>query len=364
MQPTHRALKIRIVVPAELTQQQLAAWNRWRRTDAALLSPYFHPEFTLAVAAVRNDVEVAVLEDEQGLAGFFPFQRSRLNFGRPVGGRLCDLHGVVTRPGVDWSAGTLIQECGLAGWDFTDVPTTQTPFAPHGRAVEPSGYLDLSRGFEAYVKERRQSGSRTIPQQQRKRRKMEREIGPLCFVRHVDDPHLLHTVMQWKSNQYRRTGFHDVFSNGWTVELLKRLHATQTESFRGVLSALYAGDHLVAAHFGMQTDDVLHYWFPTYDPQFHRYSPGRSLLLELARDLDQTGITRIDLGKGRETFKASLESAAFDVAAGSVVGNRVVGGVRRCWSQTRNWLKRSRWGAPARLSARLVRPVREWLSFR
>jgi len=356
--------RVRVVAAGELTDEELVLWKQWLHADDVLRSPCFHPDFTLAVAAVRNDVRIAVVEDDDGPAAFFPFQRSRLGFGKPVGGRLCDFQGVVARPRFQFAAGELIRRAGLVAWDFTHVPASQAAFAPYHVAVEPSGYLDLSRGFEAYVEERRQSGSKTIPKQQRKTRKMEREVGPLRFEPHVPDSHLLRTLMDWKSNQYRRTGIGDVFAFDWTVALLERLHRIETPEFRGKLSALYSGEQLVALHFGMQTATVLHYWFPVYDPAFQEYSPGIALLLEIARDAAETGLRRIDLGKGTEDFKVSLRTAAIDVAAGSVSGGGVIGGMRQCWSHTRSWLKTSPLGAPARASARLVRPLREWLSFR
>jgi CelD/BcsL family acetyltransferase involved in cellulose biosynthesis len=355
---------VRVVAPAELTEGELDLWKQWLSEDDVLRSPCFHPEFTRAIAAVRNDVRVAVLGDGDGPAAFFPFQHGRLGFGRPVGGRLCDFHGVITRPGFEFPANEFIRRAGLVAWDYTHLPVTLTAFAPHHVAVEPSGYLDLSRGFDAYVEERRQSGSKTIAKQQRKTRKMERELGPLRFEPDVADPEMLRTMMDWKSNQYWRTGIGDVFSFDWVVALLNRLHAMRTAEFRGKLSALYAGDNLLALHFGMQTETVLHYWFPVYDPAFQEFSPGIAMLLEIARDADDAGIRRIDLGKGNEDFKTSLRSAAFDVAAGSVGGGGMIGGARQCWSRTRNWLKSSPLGAPARASARLVRPLREWLSFR
>lgn len=360
MQQTSAMQRVRVKRAAELSDGELETWTQWLRSDELLRSPCFHPEFTLAVAAVRNDVRVAVVEDGNGLAAFFPFQRNWMGFGRPVGGRLCDFQGVISRPGAIVPADELIRRAGLVSWKYTHVPISQAAFAPYHEDVEPSGYLDLSRGFDAYVEERRRSGSKTIPKQQRKTRKMEREVGPLRIAPFVEDTAILQMMMDWKSNQYRRTGIRDVFSFPWIVELLQRIHRTNRKGFRGNLSALFAGDELVAVHFGMQTETVLHYWFPVYDPQFDRYSPGMALLLTIARHAADNGIRRIDLGKGTEEFKMSMSTAAFDVAAGSV-GN---GTLRQCWSQTRDWLKSSPLGAPARVSARIVRPVREWLSFR
>ena len=55
----------------------------------------FGPEFTQAVAAVRGDVEVGVLEERGEPVGFFPFQRSRRNVARPVGGKMSDFQGLI-----------------------------------------------------------------------------------------------------------------------------------------------------------------------------------------------------------------------------------------------------------------------------
>ncbi|MFQ5730467.1 MAG: GNAT family N-acetyltransferase [Planctomycetaceae bacterium] len=356
--------RVHVVEPSELGPEELRAWREWCGRDAALQGPYFHPEFMRAVAEVRNDVRVGVLEDTAGLAGFFPFQRTGFRTARPVGGRLSDFHGVVARPGWRWSVCELIRRCGLAAWDFTHLPTTQPAFARHCRVVEASPFLDLSRGFDSYVDERRKLGSRSISQTQRKARKLAREVGPLRFERHVDDGRILRTLMDWKSRQYRRSDISDVFSFPWAAALLKRLHATRHRDFGGQLSALSAGDELVALHFGIYSENVLHYWFPAYDPQFDRYSAGLVLLLEMARDSATRGFARIDLGNGTERYKTSLASGAIGVASGSVESDAMVHAVRRCWRHTRSWLKTSPVGAPARMSARLVRPLREWLSFR
>lgn len=360
---------IRLVPGDALTGGELAAWSKWQRANPALSSPYFRPEFTQAVAAVRRDVEVAVLEDDAGLAGFFPFQRSRLNFGRPPGGRLSDFHGVVLRAGATASAADLLRACGLNAWDFTHLPAEQTEFAACFDRVEGSPYLDLSGGFDAYAEACRSRGSRIVRDILKKRCKLDSDVGPVRFEPDVRDPGLLRRLMDCKSQQYRRTGVGDVFAFPWTVALLERLFDVRTEPFCGRLSALYAGDDIVAMHFGIQTQTVLHYWFPAYATAFKQYSPGLVLLLEVARHAappgpQMSGIRRLDLGKGDERYKRRLASGELQVAAGSVEASRLLRGVRTCWRTTRGWLKSSRWGGPVRVSARIVRPVREWLSFR
>jgi hypothetical protein len=66
-------MKITAVPADRLTPEQFQAWGDVQRADPALESPYFRPEFTQAVAAVRPGVVwVGVVEDG---GGFFPFER-------------------------------------------------------------------------------------------------------------------------------------------------------------------------------------------------------------------------------------------------------------------------------------------------
>jgi len=390
-------LRVRVVTPDALTHDEIGQWTQWHcrgprwaspavniRTktitinaeqqadgnsrdavaDGGLDSPYFHPGFTQAVAGIRDDVQVAVLEDEAGTAGFFPFQTGRMGFGQPVGGRLSDFHGAITRPGWHFSPQHLLDGCGLSAWDFSHLPTAQTAFAGHINNRGTSPYIDLTDGYVSYVQAQRKAGSSTIRQTLRKRRKLEREVGPLRFHAHKPDEHLLKTLFEWKSRQYRATGMADVFSFSWTRALLRELMFIREPDFGGQLSVLYAGDELLALHFGMYSRHVLHYWFPVYDPAFGKYSPGLILLLEMARDAAEAGRQRFDLGKGDEDYKHSLGPKGIDVGSGAVENGLILRNVRRCWRNTRTWLKTSTVGAPVRATARLARPLRDWLSFR
>ena len=60
----------------------------------------------------------------------------------------------------------------------------------------------------------------------------------------------------------------------------------------------------------MRCRNVLHLWFPTYDEELGKYSPGNIYFVEQAAAAEQLGIRRIDLGGGNERFKASLRSLA------------------------------------------------------
>ena len=85
-----------------------------------------------------------------------------------------------------------------------------------------------------------------------------------------------------------------------------------------MLSTLSVGDRVVAAHMGMRSRTVLHYWFPSFDRAYAKFSPGRILLLELCRAAAAAGIREVELGAGDEDYKLRFADGAIPVAAGFV----------------------------------------------
>jgi CelD/BcsL family acetyltransferase involved in cellulose biosynthesis len=351
-------MKINVTAIDRMTPEQLDAWSRFQRSDPALASPYFRPEFIRVASACREGVKVAAMEEDGKPAGFFPFQREGSEVGRPVAAPLSDFQGVVARPGLTWNAKELIHACGLSVWHFDHLVATQNAFASCHWVVAPSAYMDLSQGFEAYRQERHDAGYREISQAMRKMRKVENQLGPLRFETHTTDECAFQSMLRWKAQQYRRSNQTDVFQFPWVVELLRRILREQGEGFSGTLSALYAGDRLAAVHLGMRSHGVLHAWFPAYDPELRDYSPGTILFAELARTAASQGIHRIDLGKGPEAFKVGLGSGAIPVAEGFIDVKRFSNALRRGWLRTRDRVRRSPLRRPVAAVAALVRPWR------
>jgi CelD/BcsL family acetyltransferase involved in cellulose biosynthesis len=351
-------------IPAkELSADLIAAWKEIQRTDRSVDSPFFRPEFAQAVAAVREDAEVAVLEQEGQYVGFFPFQRSRGNVGRPLGGRLSDFQGVVIRPGIELDPIQLVRQCRLSAWSFDHLIAAQAAFVPFHWSGDCSPYIDVSAGYDAYLAERRAAGAADVMQALKKRRKSERQLG-VRFVPRTTDRHVLETLIEWKSNQYRRSRVTNPFSFPWTVALLERLlHLPDNSDFAGMLSALYIGDRLAAAHFGMRSGSVRHWWFPAYNPELSKYSPGSQLLLEWIKMAGSLGITRIDLGKGQELYKRDFMTGAIPLAVGSVDTRTITRGLRRAWHHANHWARESPLRGPASVR-RLIRRVRDHFQFR
>src|SRR5215211_3573533 len=118
-------MRIRIVPARQLPDDLISQWSAVQEQNPVLTSPFFRPEFTQAVSRVRDDGFVAVLNDG---AAFFPFQRGRSGFGRPIGGVVSDYHGLIAAPGYRCDAADLVRACGLRAWDFHNVPAEQTTF--------------------------------------------------------------------------------------------------------------------------------------------------------------------------------------------------------------------------------------------
>ena len=340
-------MKITVVRPSELAGCR-PVWRHLQGASPDLASPYFCPEFIEAVGAVRPGLRVAVLEEADRIAGFFPFERTWLGEGYPAGGKLSDYHGVIATPETSWNTPELLRACGLVSWRFDHLPATQASFAAHASCEAISPALDLSHGFEAYRQQRRQSGSLWLAQLERKARKLARELGPLRFEADAREDAVLERVLAWKSAQCQRTGTVDFFALRWTRELVERIAAERGASFGGVLCALYAGDELVAAHLGMRSERAWHWWFPVYNRKFARYSPGGILLLRVAEAAAKSGASVLDLGKGADAYKESFATGGVELLEGCATRGGFIPTLRRLGERGEETLRGARWIRPLR----------------
>ena len=320
-------LTVRVVSARDLTFRERERWAELQEGDPSFASPFFSPEFTLCVAAVRDDVAVAVIRLGGRTVGFFPFQREGRT-ASPVGGTFSDYQGVVLQPGVHVDPAALIRACGLREWWFDHILASQQMFQPFHHHLSSSPRLDMSGGFAEYAAARRRDGSRVVTDAERKARKLEREMGPLRFIATCDDREVLRQVLRWKSEQYVRTGAPDVLADEWSVALIERVLGVRSARFAGMLSALYAGDQLVAGHIGLRSRYVWHWWLPAYDVRAGSYSPGAILLLRMAEAAADVGISAIDLGRGEQGYKERFKTDECSLAEGVVGATALIRGRR------------------------------------
>src|SRR5437868_1055986 len=122
-------MRVSCFTPGDLPRDLREQWEVHQKGDPNLESPCFRPEFTEIMGRARSDTFVAVADDG---AGFLPFHREAYNAGvaRPVGAYLSDFHGLICPPDYFFDPVKLVQGAGLAGWEFSRIPASQTAFAP------------------------------------------------------------------------------------------------------------------------------------------------------------------------------------------------------------------------------------------
>ena len=358
-------IQIRLTRPQNLKPAEIALWDRLQREQPDFESPYFRPEFTQAVAAVRSDVEVAVIEEGGRPAGFLPFQRSSLNLGKPVAGQLNDFHGILLPRAFRIDARQLLRATRLASWDFHHLVGDQPSLAAFQTRIDQSAYIDISRGFAAWCDERKKAGTEVVRKTQSRERKFEREIGPLRFeLRTSRLDHALDTLIAWKVAQFARTGFMNLFAFDWTSRLLRNL-LTGNAALTGMLSVLWHGDEPVAISYRLRSFHIAHEWFIAYNHDYGTYSPGMILMLKVLESAQEQGITRLHLGSGDQRFKESLANDNVPVGVGTVERATPSTMLRDAW----RWSRDATAASPLlnrckQAPAALLKPIRSWLAFR
>jgi CelD/BcsL family acetyltransferase involved in cellulose biosynthesis len=320
--------RITIVPPSALGAPALDEWSGMLSASPELDSPFLGPGFAEAVDRVRPGVQVAVVEEGTRPVGFFAFQRHAFGLGAPLAAYgpvpvapplgLSDHQAVVTAPGVRVDPLELVRACGLSCWSFDHLTVRDDGFAAFRSAARESPVVGTARGYEDWAARQRESGSRLIAELERKRRRLEREVGTVRFETHSAEPAHLAALMGLKREQYRRTGALDRLGTRWVVELLRLLQDTDRPDLAGRLSVLHAGGRVVALHLGLRSRRTWHWWIPAYDPAYARHSPGQILLLEMVRACDDEGIDRIDLGAGDSRYKDRFATDRLVVASGRV----------------------------------------------
>jgi CelD/BcsL family acetyltransferase involved in cellulose biosynthesis len=357
-------MKVELVSCRELDTRHTVPWRNWQRLTPGLDSPFVGPEFAATVSQVRPHVRVAVLHDAQAQpAGYLAFERHGRN-ARPLAAGLAEWEGVVARPDLAWDGRELLRALKLRSLAFEHVPTGQEGLSrfAHRHGQSPCAYL---RGdFDGYRRQQLQQSS-TAVQIERKRRKLEREQGSLRFELFADVSLVLDCLQRWKRLQHERTGVMDVFRFSWVAELLRGLAGTNYgPDFAALPSMLFAGERPIAVHFGLCSRNVAHVWFPAYDEQFSRYSPGLILFWEQFSALAQRGIERVDFGPSPQRYKPSLANGCLPVSLGTVYEDPVVQRAQAVLRAARSRMPSGLLGRTLRIPAHMLFRFRQWRAFR
>lgn len=291
-------LQVEIIRVDQLTLADRVLWRAMTDANPDLASPYFRFEFADIAGRISPDAAVAILSRDGRTVGYFPYQRRGAAI-QPLGAPMNDYHGVIAMPG---EAPPLETVAALLGAPRLNVSAWVGP-SGIGEPRETLMTITPEEGFDAWYAERRQTWGKYFKDKERARRSLETEHGAIRVEYDLRDPELLDHLIALKSDQYTRTGRHDIFACGWTRDLLHALMADRREDFGASMAALWTGDRLAAIEYSLHAGDRYHFWFPAYEPAVARCSPGILLTMDTMKLGCADGFRVYDFGFGGEGYK-------------------------------------------------------------
>lgn len=328
-------LEADLVHPSDLTPDDVAVWRAIQAAEPTLASPLLGVDFAQAVGAVRRDARIAIYRRGGRTIGFLAHHRRPGGFARPIGAPFCDYHALISTADAALGAGEALQAARLGALRLTGLID---PFEAFGEAVKtrmPSHRIVLGGTSGAYLDALWASSGNRLKNYRRYRRSLEKAAGPIHVVGDDRDPQAFERLLAWKSEQFERTGLHDFLAVPWAAALMRGLFENRTEAFGGQMLSLYAGDKLVAAHFGARQGGWFHPWISAFDPDLRAHSPGTVHQVEAIGAMTELGLTTYDLGPGEDHWKSQLTNENDEVGAGLAVAPNFAGAIAR--SSDRFW---------------------------
>jgi CelD/BcsL family acetyltransferase involved in cellulose biosynthesis len=306
------------VHPSRLNPAQIAAWRGLCAAEPGFSDPLLGPDFALAVGAVREDARVTVGYQACSPVLFWAHHIRPGGLARPIGAPFSDYHGIVAAAGVPFSPSEVMAEAGVRRFVFEGLVDPQSRFAAHVCARRPVYGIRLATTAEAYFEGLRADSPKRFKNMRRLEHKLEREVGEISLSAPDQDRDAFEALMAWKSDQFRRTGLHDVLAPDWVRALMDNLFAMSNAPMQGMLVTLRAGGRPVAAHFGVRAGKTYHPWIAGFDPEFAAYGPGVTMVSQAIRAMGRLGLTSYDLSGGHDHYKKPFVAGAETVAQGVV----------------------------------------------
>ena len=204
--------------------------------------------------------------------------------------------------------------------------------------------MDLSQGFAAYA-----DACNAMKTEQRKVRRIEREIGPLRFVAHSDGRRPIRGSPRVEVATVPRQRASGPLGAGVGSRDGRKTPADGRGRVLGnpfpALCGRALGGRPLRALARRRCGTI---GFPPTMSRCRRYSPGLILLMRMAEHAPALGIRMIDLGGGTSLYKERFMTGSVMVAAGSIECPSFVALRRRTRRSVKALVERSPWGAPAR----------------
>ena len=322
----------KLVRYSDLDAGQLAALTAIRDADARFDSPFFDLEFARQLSLVRDDTRIAVLEDGQGLAGYWALHVRPGKWARPVGAVFSDWHGPVVRADLlSRDPAAWLAEAGLKGMTVNGLQLSGDRLSCEGGVAAVGQAVLGAGGAAAFLANQRDLFPKYAKNIRRAERLIDKEFGGMSFVADDRSEAALDWLLERKSAQYNATGLHDVLAPDWVQGLMRNLFACRAGRFAGRLSTLRFGEQLVAAELDLISDTIVHGWITVFDNEYARYSPGHLLIRDIICDMERTGHVMADMGAGEAAYKKYYETYTLPAKVGTVRSGRGIRPLAAGW---------------------------------
>lgn len=316
-------ITVEVLEPNALTAADQQAWRALQSATPAFANPLFGPDFFLLVGQVRSDARVAVYRRAGEAVGFLPFHRRRFGFARPIGAPFSDYQALVAKGDFPFIGQDALTLAGVKAFRANGLIDPHGVFADEETTPGEAHAIVLDETPDAYLEAVRAASPKKFKNYRRLEHRLEREVGPLRLVANDRDPAAFTQLLAWKQDQFRRTGLQDVLKPDWVQAFMRALFETS----HGLMITLYAGDTLVAGHFGVRSPTVFHPWIASANPELNAYSPGQLFLGHAVRAMPGLGLDIYDLGPGSDHYKRPYANLTHAPRTGLLTSAGVSGAV-------------------------------------
>jgi CelD/BcsL family acetyltransferase involved in cellulose biosynthesis len=304
-----------VVRPDELGEPELGRWRELQAWSLELQSPFISSAFARAVSAISDRARVAVIEEGPTIVGFLPYELRSKRIAGPIGRKLNNRQAFVHDPALHWSWAELLAATNLDVLEFGDLVGSQADRRRSMESLE-SPVIDTTDGWDAYLSQLR--SRKHVKTTLYKERKLRREFEDVVFESGpAKDFSQLRQLIAWKSQQYRASGWPNLFARRGVVDLLDLLANTDSqEGLRAVASSLRVDGRLIATDLSLTSETVFAGWFGAHDPEYGAWSPGSIRTLRTVEAAFDMGVEWVDLARGDESYKHTLKTGDVPVATG------------------------------------------------
>lgn len=312
-----------VVRPSELASDDIEAWSGFQSSNKALQSSFYSHSYALATERAGFAAEVVVARTGHGApVGYLLLQKysglgQRVGLGQRLAGGMTDYFGLVAPSDSEFDLDGFLRAAKIGSFQINHMFQRQSGPGETLLSDEGSPCTFMPQGFEQWWEDHEEQSKSRANDLKRRRRKLERDVGAISFEFSCADMKAkIANIIELKSVQYLQRDTADIFALPRNRELLFELAKSEDPLCELVVSELRAGDTWAASHIGLRCGSTLHYWFPVYNDEIKRTSPGRILILELLRAAADAGVTRIDYGLGESRTKMEFANEVVPLVKG------------------------------------------------